>query len=89
VIPLTVVPIFRTLSLSELVNRDDAPPHLINALTMDGSNVSETFPRRAIEACPTLEDAQIDAIKAALSQQVVMIQGPPGTGKVRELFRMY
>jgi len=39
------------------------------------------FPDDALQAVAGLDASQVDALRAALTRQVVVIQGPPGTGK--------
>ncbi|CAN0344521.1 unnamed protein product, partial [Scytosiphon promiscuus] len=41
----------------------------------------ERFPMAELLEHTTLDEAQLEALHAALSREVALIQGPPGTGK--------
>lgn len=39
-----------------------------------------SFPSAALEQCTSLDRAQVEVLKSALTQKIAVIQGPPGTG---------
>jgi len=48
-------------------------------MSVDASDPG-AFPCEVLEDVSTLDKCQVQAIKAALTQEISLIQGPPGTG---------
>ncbi|CAM9213606.1 unnamed protein product [Ectocarpus sp. 6 AP-2014] len=53
----------------------------LDALRSVSMRDRERFPMTELLEHTTLDQAQLEALRAALSQEVALIQGPPGTGK--------
>ncbi|KAL4853487.1 NFX1-type zinc finger-containing protein 1 [Chlorella vulgaris] len=48
---------------------------------LEHANILQQFPFEQLAAATTLDPAQLQALKAGLTQKLALIQGPPGTGK--------